>query len=156
MALTLLVFAGPLHSQQSRAPALWSIELPGGSYQVALSQITSVSRHEYIVDSAARVTEVTIDTTGSALARFYYLEPLSPEAGATEERARDRGREAAEQLLERLGVDAPWRQVVKNYPTTTHAHTIEYRLNRKEDVDAILSSVREAWQRNREAELELE
>ena len=65
----------------------WRCQLPGGVYLVALRNIQSVSSHEYIVDGAARVTEVTVATASSVEARFYYLEPVgasaaSPLAGA--------------------------------------------------------------------------
>ena len=54
---------------------VWRAELPGGTFVVALSQITSVSSHEYVVDNTARVTEVTVGMGGSLIGRFYFLEP---------------------------------------------------------------------------------
>ena len=42
----------------------WQGSLPGGSYAVALSRITSISKHEYLLDGNLIVTEVTIDTIG--------------------------------------------------------------------------------------------
>ena len=57
---------------------MWRCELPGGIYEVALRSIISVSSHEYIVDGAARVTEVNVDTNGSMVVRFYLLEPITP------------------------------------------------------------------------------
>ena len=55
----------------------WQADLPGGSYTVALDQITSISKHSYIIDGNISVTEVVIDTSGNALTRFYYLEPAA-------------------------------------------------------------------------------
>ena len=49
----------------------WEANLAGGNYLVALSRISSVSRHKYVLDGALIVEEVTVDTTGQALARFY-------------------------------------------------------------------------------------
>ena len=57
---------------------VWKCKLPGGVYEVAVNAMLAVSTHEYLVDGVARVTEVNVDTTGSLLARFYYLEPLTP------------------------------------------------------------------------------
>src|ERR1700722_17857238 len=57
---------------------MWRCNLPGGSYSVALRSVVSVSSQQYLVDGHTQVTEVDIDTTGCALARFYYLEPNTP------------------------------------------------------------------------------
>ena len=92
----LLLFASLASAQQSNntpvavqatpspttAIAMWRATLPGGTYSVALRSIVSVSSHEYVVDGAARVTEVNIDTAGSALVRFYFIEPNTVNAPA--------------------------------------------------------------------------
>jgi hypothetical protein len=121
-------------------------ELPGGTYLVALRSVVSVSRHEYVVDAAARVHEVNIETTGSLLARFYFIEPNTPVPGAVPGAAA--ATEKAKQLLtegaDKTGVEA-WRRVVKNYPASTHARTVEYRLQTKEDLDRLFSSAEQAF-----------
>src|SRR4051794_19587607 len=53
----------------------WRCELPGGTFEVAIRSIVSVSSHEYIVDGAARVNEVNVDTLGNMAVRFYFIEP---------------------------------------------------------------------------------
>lgn len=123
---------------------MWRCNLPGGSYSVALRAIVSVSSHEYVVSGAARVTEVNIDTTGCALVRFYYIEPNTPNtpngigAGTIEK---------AQQLLQQ-GADMSnqdvWKKVVKDYPTTTHAHTIEYRIQDKDTLTKLYTSAESA------------
>jgi hypothetical protein len=130
--------------------------LPGGNYIVAVRCIVAVSSHEYIVDGIARVTEVNIDTTGSLLARFYYIEPLQPNApggigAATLEKAQQLLKEAAQ----RTGQDV-WQKVVKNYPTTTHARTVEYRVVNKEDLTKIFDAADDAFrtQRNKSVKIE--
>ena len=55
----------------------WECSLPGGEYSVNLGAITSVSKHSYVLDGTLLVTEATVDTTGTALARFYYIEPIT-------------------------------------------------------------------------------
>ena len=128
---------------------MWRCNLPGGSYSVALRSIVSVSSHEYIVDAAARVTEVNIDTNGAALVRFYYLEPNTPNSPiglgtATIEKAQQLLQEGAE----RSGQDV-WKKVLKSYPTTTHARTIEYRVADKETLTKLYESAESALRLNK-------
>jgi hypothetical protein len=128
---------------------MWRCNLPGGSYSVALRSIVSVSSHEYVVDAIARVTEVNIDTNGSALARFYYIEPNTPASPiglgtATIEKAQQLLQEGAE----RSGQDV-WKKVVKNYPTTTHARTIEYRVTDKDTLTKLYESAESALRLNK-------
>jgi hypothetical protein len=135
---------------------MWRCTLPGGNYSVALRAIVSVSTHEYLVDGVARVTEVNIDTTGCILARFYYIEPNTPNSPigigtATLEKAQQLLIEGAE----RTGQDA-WKKVVKNYPTTTHARTVEYRLTAKDQVNKIFASAEEAFRLNKNTRLKVE
>jgi hypothetical protein len=129
---------------------LWRCVLPGGTYEVALRSIVSVSEHEYLVDGVARVTEVNVDTVGNMAVRFYYLEPMTPNSpvglGQT---AINKAQEIAQNLAERTGQEEVWQKVVKNYPTTTHAHTIEYRLDSKDALDKLFKSADEAFRKNR-------
>jgi hypothetical protein len=129
----------------SRQP-LWKCELPGGIYEVALRNIVSVSSHDYVVDNVARVTEVNVDTTGSMVVRFYYLEPVKPAPpSGIGQSALDRVQDLAKEAAGRVGVDQVWQKVTKNYPTTTHAHTIEYRLENKDQLTKLFTSVELAW-----------
>ena len=131
----------------------WKCKLPGGSYEVALGSIVSVSSHEYLVDGLARVTEVNIDTTGSVLVRFYYLEGALPTPTAVPGAQSGTALiEKAEQQVsaasEKTGLDH-WKKVVKNYPTTTHARTVEYRLSTKEQLNQLFSSVQNSFRNRR-------
>ncbi len=136
--------------------ARWQCELPGGAYVVETSQIVSVSTHEYIVDAGARVVELTIATTGSVVARFYFIEALAQTGyGARGKEILDKVEERVTGLAERVGQEPVWRKVVKNYPTTTHAHTVEYRLDRQEDIQKIFRSVEQAWRNNRDGSLRI-
>ena len=54
----------------------WQATLGGGHFMVALDRIASVSRQKYVLDGAVIVDEVTVDTVGQALARFYYITPI--------------------------------------------------------------------------------
>jgi hypothetical protein len=125
---------------------LWRAELPGGEYLVRLSAITSVSLHEYMLDGVARVVEVNIATSGSELARFYYIEPSPPQSPvAAGQRALNVIENKAKQATARVETSVLQTKVVKNYPTTTHAHTVEYRLTDREAVTKLFKSVEDAW-----------
>ena len=136
-----LLFHGVLFAETR----CWEATLPGGTYMVSIAEMVSVSIHDYFVDGVGQVSEVTIDTKGSAIGRFYAV--ISPLSGIASS-----GVETAKQSLERLkktaegvsgvkGVD-PSTAVVKTYPTTTHAHTVEYRLSDKEELEALFKSAR--------------
>jgi len=135
---------------------MWRCELPGGIYSVALRSIVSVSSHEYVVDAAARVTEVNIDTNGSMTARFYFMEPntLTSPLGLGQSTL-DKVQELAKEAADRTGQSDLWRKVVKNYPTTTHAHTIEYRLDSKEQLKKLFESAETAFRLNRNTTLKI-
>ncbi len=69
-------------SETTGPKRFWQSSLPGGDYVVALDRISSISKHSYIIDGNLRVTEVVIDTNGNSLARFYYIIPVSEDAGS--------------------------------------------------------------------------
>ena len=128
----------------------WRCETPGGVYLVALRNIQSVSSSEYIVDGAARVTEVTVATASSVEARFYFIEPVGSNAampfGGSAAAQLQTLQQRAQDLATTHGpVEPVWEKVVKNYPTTTHAHTVEYRLGTKANVQQIEASLEQAW-----------
>jgi len=124
-----------------RVPPTWDVTLPGGSYSVRISFMTAVSIHEYVVDGAARVTEVNIGTVGSDLVRFYYIEANVPSApGGVGQSVINEVQDKINEGTTRAGLDDAWQKVVKNYPATTHAHTVEYRLSSKEALQKLYTS----------------
>jgi hypothetical protein len=130
----------------------WQAALPGGHYMVALDRISSVSRHRYVLDGAVIVDELTVDALGQALARFYHIEPITGSvggaAGEVAGRLVDRGRELIEGAAARSGTNVH-EMVVKKFPETTHARTIEYRLLSEQELSALHKSVRTAWETGR-------
>jgi hypothetical protein len=135
---------------------IFRAKLPGGTYEVAVSAMLAVTSHEYLVDGVARVTEVNIDTAGSLLARFYYLEGNIPNAplgigAATMEKTQQLMKEAAD----KTGQDV-WKKVVKNYPTTTHARTVEYRLESLEQLNKLFESADTAFRLQKDTRLTIE
>jgi hypothetical protein len=119
---------------------LWKITLPGGTYQVLVSAILSVSQHEYVVDGTARVTEVNIDTAGNLAVRFYYIEPAATAGpGGIGAATLGKVQSILTDAAERSGSDS-WKKVVKSYPVTTHARTVEYRVGSKDSLTKIVTS----------------
>jgi hypothetical protein len=129
---------------------------PGiGSYVVRLDLIASAALHEYVVDGVSLVTETTIDTEGNNTARFYFVEPIKKSdmakapgvAGEAQQWAQELQADAAS-LMGASGADVnplnQYKRVVKNYPTTTHAKTIEFRLSSKAEVQSIYQQVETA------------
>lgn len=160
-ALATLFCAGIAQAQnaeepeQGRAPGgrasaripYWKVVLPGGAYVVRLDMIASVSLQRYVLDGAARVSELNITTPGVMQPRFYYVEMLPttvPSAGV--QGAIDQRQEQAAALARRVNPDdPPWAKVAKTYPTTTHAGTIEYRLETRAQLEQLYESLERAW-----------
>jgi len=161
----LLVSTAPLHAQtpppepsatenakngDSAGPnRFWQATLPGGQYMVALDRISSVSRHQYVLDGTLLVDEVTVDSIGQALARFYFIAPLTDGAnthGATQ--LANRGKELIDQAAQRTSTGVQ-DMVIKKYPDTTHARTIEYRLLSEQELASLHNSVRNSWETGR-------
>ena len=124
----------------------WECESHGGNFVVKLSDITSVSKHTYVVDGAARVYEITVGTRGPVVGRFYYVEPVTNESPlaigkVTLDRLQDLGSNASE----RTGTPDVWKEVVKTYPDTTHAKTSEYRISDVSEIERIYKHLYRVW-----------
>ena len=123
----------------------WEANLDGGNYLVALGRISSVSRHKYVLDGSVIVDEVTVDTTGQALVRFYFITPITATgAGAAVSDAAERARALVDGAARRNGVDVQ-DMVGKKYGVTTHTKTIEYRLFSEQQLGSLYQSVKTAW-----------
>lgn len=131
------------------AKRFWQATLPSGNYMVALDHISSVSMHEYVLDTQLRVTEMVVDTNGRALARFYHVASVAEVASSsTASRLAERGRQLVDQAGERVGTNVH-NLPQKNYPTTSHAGMVEYRILNLNDLKALYTSVQSAWESNR-------
>jgi hypothetical protein len=165
LAFLLLVLSVPVMAQQGPANAddqeerfsdqsnehrrFWEASLSGGHYMVALDRLANISLHEYVLDGTLYVREVTIDTNGRALARFYYIEPVTDGMGRNElKQAVDRGRQLVDRVANRAGSNIQ-NMAQKKYPDTTHAGTIEFRVLDSRDLDALYGSLRRAWESGR-------
>ena len=122
----------------------WECSLPGGEYSVNLGVITSVSKHSYVLDGTLLVTEATVDTTGTALARFYYIEPITKDTTFNAlARIQKRAEELRNRGQSRTGTKAD-EMAQKSYPTTTHARTIEFRIMNEVELNALYRSLYQA------------
>ena len=153
--IAFLAWHPPVHAQKAtpsptpvspgRVPQ-WRATLPGGSYVVALRSIAAVAIHEYVVDGAARVTEMNIDTTGNTVVRFYFLEPVIPQSpSGLGQSALNKLQDLASQASARTGQEEVWKKVSKSYPGSTHAHTIEFRIETKEQLQKLFQSADQAF-----------
>lgn len=140
----------PTKTGESPGPnRFWQANVAGGNFMVALDRIVSVSRHKYLLDGAVIVDEVTVDTVGQALARFYFITPVTDAApGNTITGLATRGKELVDKAAQRVGTDAQ-NMVVKKYPDTTHAKSIEYRVLSEAELSSLYSSVKNAWESGR-------
>lgn len=129
--------------------SFWQVSLAGGSFMVALDKIVSISRHKYVLDGALIIDEVTVDTTGQALARFYFIKPITDAAAANSLTGiGNRGRELVDKAAQRAGTDVQ-NMVIKKYPDTSHAKSLEYRVLAEDDLTALYASARNAWESGR-------
>jgi hypothetical protein len=156
-ALAGIAFLTPITglAQQEEPPAriqTWRAKFNPGDYAVALHSISSVSTHEYIVDGAAKVYELTIDTIGNTTTRIYSIEAIEGTPGGVGEATVANVREKLNEVRERLDTAGVTNAVIKNYPATTHSHTIEYRVSDRGQVDKLYKSVFNAWTRGVGAE----
>ncbi len=150
LAATFLV--ADLHAQSPSAPQaahdetsnprLWQAKFANGHYMVRLDRICSASKHEYISDSVARVVEVTIGTDAAVVARFYYLEPVGKDTPISSVQiAADRLKDIQQTVASKTSPSLGKLQVVKNYPASTHAHTVEYVLQTEDALTSLYTSL---------------
>lgn len=133
-------------SDKAGLERFWEAKLGGGEYVVALNRISSVSRHKYVLDGALIVDEVTIDTLGQSLARFYYITPITsavPGTGAAQ--LAESAMKLVDGAAKTSGSDIQ-NMVVKKYPLTTHAKAVEYRLLSENQLNVLYQSAKTAWQ----------
>jgi hypothetical protein len=147
----------PTSSPDEKKIPLWTCKMPGGTYEVALRAVISVSSHEYTVDNAARVTEVNVDTTGNLLVRFYYLEPQIPQSPmGLGQSTMNKLDEMVTEAAARTGQEEIWKKVVKSYPATTHSRTVEYRVSSKEELNKIYESAATAFRTGKTATVSIQ
>ena len=124
----------------------WQANVSNGHYMVALDRICNISMHEYVLDGTLVINEVTVDTSGRAIARFYHIAPITDSMGNNEvKRITEKGLELLDRASNRVDSDIH-NMAQKNYPTTTHAGMIEYRILDLKDLEALYNSLKKAWE----------
>ena len=124
-------------------PAFWQASFAnGGHYLVKLNTISCASKHEYVSDGVARVVEVNVGTNSAIVARFYFLEPVGKDTPINAaQTAINRAQEVAQQAANRVSPNAAKLNVVKNYPTSTHAHTVEFVVQDEATLSSLYTSL---------------
>lgn len=157
-----LLLTLPLHAQtaapsgQTTTPqdtvtqdGLWQGKFNGGNYVVRCNAIIALSKHEYISDGVARVVEVNLTLNSAMIVRFYFLEPYKPQSGSSTvgaaTQALDKAKGLFEQAAGRVSPDLANPKVVKNYPASTHAHTIEFSLKDEARLTALYGSLERSF-----------
>ncbi|HEX8372138.1 MAG TPA: hypothetical protein VF585_05120 [Chthoniobacterales bacterium] len=145
-------------AESSPLQGFWRATLPGGTFRIRLDRIQSVSIHEYTIEPLTRVTELNVDAGGSVVTRFYFLEVLSPQVPmGVGQSAVDLVKAKTEEAAAKVAGDTSlWKKVSKVYPATTHAHTVEYRVSSKEQLQRLMTSVEKAWSTNQGEEIKLD
>jgi len=151
---------GQDQQQPSRIP-IWECKLPTGVFSVDVRTVSSISMHEYLVDGGLKITEVTVSPLGSAIARFYYAEPMTASAPggigqSVLDQMQQKLKEGADRIAGTSGNEALLYQVIKKYPEATHAHTVEFRLKSKDQAQKIYESAFNAWRQSKPAKLTVE
>lgn len=139
--------ASPNQEEVTR-DGLWDGRLKGGTYLVRCNQILALSKHEYVADTAARVVEVNLTMNAHMSVRFYYLEPVRLEGGGlvgAGQQALDRARSMVQDAAARVSPTLTEAKVVKNYPVSTHAHTVEFVLQSEERLNALHQSLERSF-----------
>lgn len=127
---------------------VWTGSLKGGRYIVKCGQMIALSRHEYVADAAARVVEVNLTLSSNTAVRFYYLEPVRLEGTGTiaaGQQAIDKARQMVQEAASRISPTLTEPKVVKTYPVSTHAHTVEYVLKEEARLNSLFDSLENAF-----------
>lgn len=128
---------------------LWQGKFKGGNYIVRCNSIIALSKHEYISDGVARVVEINLTLNSAQIVRFYFLEPYKPDSGSSTlgagTQALERAKGLFEQAAGRVSPDLTTPKVVKNYPTSTHAHTIEFVLKDEARLNTLYGSLERSF-----------
>lgn len=119
--------------------------LKGGNYIVRCNSIIALSKHEYVADAVARVVEVNLTLSSSQIVRFYFLEPAKMETNSNLVNAGTQAVERAKGLFEqaagRVSTTLTEPRVVKSYPASTHAHTVEFVLKDEARLNSLFQSL---------------
>lgn len=139
---------GNPNEEEVTRDGLWDGRFNGGTYLVRCNQIIALSKHEYVADAAARVVEINLTMNSNMTVRFYYLEPVRIEGGGAlgaGQQALDRARAMVQDAASRVSPTIVEPKVVKNYPTSTHASTVEFVLASEDRLNSLHASLERSF-----------
>jgi hypothetical protein len=124
----------------------WVCNIRGSELMIAVDRISAISKTQYVLDGGLIIDEVVIETTGGqALNRIYSIRPVTDAmAQNSASKIIDRVRDVTAERGSRMGTNLH-EMVEKNYPTTSHARTVEFRVVAPEDLDVLYASVKNTW-----------
>lgn len=140
--------SGNPNEEEVTRDGLWDGRLKGGTYLVRCNQIIALSRHEYVADAAARVVEINLTMNSNMTVRFYFLEPVRMEGGGVlgaGQQALDRARAMVQDAAGRVSPTLVEPKVVKNYPASTHAATVEFVLASEDRLNSLHASLERSF-----------
>ena len=134
----------------------WKCRMPSGTFLVPMDRIVNVSTHQYVVQGAGRVWEMVLADDSSAVARFYYMEPVSKVSNpVTGDDAVKYTEDALKEVADSTDTEEVWRRVVKAYPYATHAHTVEYRFEDRKTLEKVFQHLSDCWTTGRPGEIKV-
>ena len=121
----------------------WVAQFPNGNnYMVRMDKIASASKHEFIANATVRVVEVTVATDSAVVARFYFMEPAGKDSSlAAVTTPLERAQSTLQDGVSRVSPTLGKQHVVKDYPTTTHAHTVDYVVQQEDTLNSLYASL---------------
>jgi hypothetical protein len=151
-----------IESDELNNEALFGIQFPEASrsFYGHANRVQSISLQDYLTASF-RVTELNIVNQGSALLRIYYSRPLRP--GELQKALADGAQAGGMPGSSIMQSPAPAQvqaladraqgvtdavtgtEVLKEYPTATHAHTIEFRVSSREALLDLHTALIDHW-----------
>jgi len=120
-----------------------------GAYTVSLNSICSVALERYDLrydDKTYFVVECSVETVGGKTARFYHISDQKPKKKDNDSLLAPL-KENVEKLLpeENEEEEDERMRVMKVYPESALAATVEYRFRQETEVVALYHSLRDAW-----------
>ena len=115
------------------------------SFMAPLPLDKALSFWRGVADGVARVVEVNLTLSSSQIVRFYFLEPVKIDSGSNlvnaGTQAVERAKGMFEQAAGRVSPTLTDPKVVKSYPASTHAHTVEFVLKEEARLNSLFQSL---------------
>lgn len=155
VTIILLLLSNPAFSQNpSQFPSIWRCKIHSTNAEdvwsiIPFEEIQTIGKQNYIVDGKIEVNEVTIALKPKTYVKFYHLTSVPLLGGLVGDKANevaDKAQDRIQKYIEQPSITPSLQssnndKVVKNYPVTTHAQFLEYRVTSLEYLDAIYNTL---------------